>query len=285
MTHHLTSHHHLINNLLHHQPSQQQSPHKQLPPINTNHQSYNHQQQTATQQQSHLNQKPSQQQQFSHNNQSSYANNHPFRMLKEKSLAWNLPVDSLDFASHLDEEDHLRKFRELFSFPQKSGIPNGKENCWNDYNVNGKTQAPIHGLSILNGQLKGDNNKKFPSGQEKDEEEDCLYLCGQSLGLKPKSVDSYVQDVLDSWARTGVNCHFNGHLPAAFADIPPKEPMSRLVGAKSSEVAILNSLSVNLHVLLCTFYQPTEQRNKIIIEEHAFSSDMVSQSMKISKLF
>ena len=108
--------------------------------------------------------------------------------------------------------------------------------------------------------------------------EDCLYLCGQSLGLKPKSIRRYVDDVLDTWGSKGVHSHFNGQLPAALADMPPKQPMARMVGASPSEVALMNGLTVNLHLLLCTFYRPTARRHKIIIEEHAFSSDMVSNS-------
>lgn len=101
-------------------------------------------------------------------------------------------------------------------------------------------------------------------------------MCGQSLGLMPKGVTAYVKDVLNTWAAKGVHCHFSGNLPAAHSDLPPKAPMARIVGAKASEVAIMNGLTVNLHVLLCTFYRPTQHRYKIMIEEHAFSSDMVS---------
>lgn len=105
--------------------------------------------------------------------------------------------------------------------------------------------------------------------------EPCLYMCGQSLGLKPKSADYYAHEVLSSWAKYGVHSHFNGFLAAASADTPPKEPMAKVVGAKESEVAIMGSLTANLHTLFSSFYRPTEQRYKIIIEQHAFSSDMV----------
>ena len=111
--------------------------------------------------------------------------------------------------------------------------------------------------------------------------EDCLYLCGQSLGLKPKAVGRYVDEVLETWGSKGVYSHFTGSLPAAFADIPPKEPMARIVGALPSEVAVMNGLTVNLHLLLSSFYRPTQKRHKIIIEEHAFSSDMVSLSSSL----
>lgn len=106
--------------------------------------------------------------------------------------------------------------------------------------------------------------------------ESCLYMCGQSLGLKPKSADCYAHEVLNSWGKYGVHSHFNGFLAAASADTPPKAPMARIVGARESEIAIMGSLTANLHILFSTFYRPTEKRYKIIIEQHAFSSDMVS---------
>lgn len=62
---------------------------------------------------------------------------------------------------------------------------------------------------------------------------------------------------------------------AAFCDLSPKAIMAELVGAEEHEIAIMNGLSVNLHLLLCTFYRPNGKRNKILIEDQAFSSDMV----------
>lgn len=109
-------------------------------------------------------------------------------------------------------------------------------------------------------------------------------MCGQSLGLQPKSVPTYVADVLQTWATKGVHCHFSGNLPAAHCDLPPKGPMARLVGAKASEVVIMNGLTVNLHLMLCSFYRPTQHRYKIMIEDHAFSSDMVCPVLLLNHL-
>ncbi|RWS02738.1 kynureninase-like isoform X2, partial [Dinothrombium tinctorium] len=113
------------------------------------------------------------------------------------------------------------------------------------------------------------------------EDELCIYLCGQSLGLKPKSADKYVERVLKNWGELGVCAHFSGYLPAALCDLHVKAPMAKLVGAKASEVAVMNGLSVNLHILMSSFYKPTPQRHKIIIEEHAFSSDMFAVKSQI----
>ena len=101
-------------------------------------------------------------------------------------------------------------------------------------------------------------------------------MCGQSLGLKPKALDNNVQKVLDNWSQKGVESHFHGYLPAALSDLPAKKPMAKIVGAKENEIAVMNALTVNLHLLLATFYRPDEKRYKIIIEEHAFPSDTVS---------
>ena len=124
-----------------------------------------------------------------------------------------------------------------------------------------------------------------PAERFKSNNEECIYLCGQSLGLQPKGASAYVNDVLKAWATKGVHSHFSGNLPAAHSDQPPREPMARLVGAHASEVAIMNGLTVNLHLLLCTFYRPTQRRYKIMIEEHAFSSDMVRESFSFFFMF
>ncbi|RWS05720.1 kynureninase-like isoform X2, partial [Dinothrombium tinctorium] len=107
-----------------------------------------------------------------------------------------------------------------------------------------------------------------------DEDESCIYLCGHSIGLKPKSADKYVEQVLNNWGEHGIGAIFSGSLPAINCDLLVKAPMAKLVGAKASEVTVMNGLSVNLHILMSTFYKPTPQRHKIIIEEQAFPSDM-----------
>ena len=92
-----------------------------------------------------------------------------------------------------------------------------------------------------------------------------------------------MQKVLDSWSQRGVHSHFHGYMPAALSDLPAKKPMAKLVGTKENNVAILNGLTVNLHLLLATFFRPTEKRFKILIEEHAFPSDTVSGPVGVRK--
>lgn len=100
-----------------------------------------------------------------------------------------------------------------------------------------------------------------------------IYFTGNSLGLQPKSAKKYVDEVMNDWANFAVEGHF-------FADKPWwdyherfAEPLSKLVGAKPSEITVMNTLTVNLHLLMVSFYRPTAKRFKIICEEKAFPSD------------
>lgn len=102
---------------------------------------------------------------------------------------------------------------------------------------------------------------------------ECIYLCGNSLGLQPRRVRAYVEQELKDWAELGVEGHFHAKTPW----LPYHEfltaSLARLVGAKPLEVVVMNSLTVNLHLLMVSFYRPTPQRCKILIESGAFPSD------------
>ena len=99
-------------------------------------------------------------------------------------------------------------------------------------------------------------------------------MCGNSLGLQPKLAAEYVADEMDKWGRLGVEGHFNGARPWVSIDEPCLPLLADVVGAASTdEVGVMNTLSVNLHLLLTSFYQPTTERYKVIIEEAAFCSD------------
>ena len=100
-----------------------------------------------------------------------------------------------------------------------------------------------------------------------------VYLCGNSLGLMPKAAAARVQTELEAWGRLGVEAHFEGPHPWYSYGAPLCEPLGRLAGAGPDEVVAMNSLTVNLHLMLVTFYRPEGTRRKILLEESAFPSD------------
>lgn len=100
-----------------------------------------------------------------------------------------------------------------------------------------------------------------------------VYLCGNSLGLQPKSVATYVNQELQDWAELGVEGHFHAQRPWMPYHELLAQDMAAVVGAKPHEVVVMNSLTVNLHLMMVSFYRPTPQRYKILIESDAFPSD------------
>ena len=102
---------------------------------------------------------------------------------------------------------------------------------------------------------------------------DAVYLCGHSLGLQPKRVREYVEQELKDWEGLAVEAHFHGRNPWLPYHRLLTANMARIVGALPSEVVMMNSLTVNLHLMMVSFYRPTDQRHKIVIEGDAFPSD------------
>ncbi|MBM4178282.1 MAG: kynureninase [Ignavibacteria bacterium] len=100
-----------------------------------------------------------------------------------------------------------------------------------------------------------------------------LYFCGNSLGLQPKTVEIYVQEELDDWRDYGVEGHFLSRRPWYDYHQWFAEPLAEIVGAKPHEVVPMNTLTVNLHLMLASFYMPTPERHKILIVSKEFPSD------------
>lgn len=152
-----------------------------------------------------------------------------------------------EYAQQQDERDPLRRFRQLFVIPSKADLAS-------------KTL------------------KHHPSAEGQNEES--IYLCGNSLGLQPKLARSYFEQYLDTWATKGVFGHFkhvedSNLAPWLNVDEDLQEDMAKLVGAKASEVAIMQTLTANLHLMMASFFKPTRERWKIILEGKAFPSDHV----------
>jgi kynureninase len=172
--------------------------------------------------------------------------------LKQPLFPHNAETEA--YAISQDEADPLRPFREKFIIPTKSGLKHAS----------------------IQPQLNE------PGRAESDE---CIYFCGNSLGLQPKATASYLQTQLQTWSSLAVTGHFT---QPAGSPLKPWQNMaefaaeqcSRIVGAKPEEVAIANTLTVNLHLLMASFYRPEGKRCKILLEGRAFPSDHVSFSWK-----
>ena len=113
------------------------------------------------------------------------------------------------------------------------------------------------------------NEFNFPQHNGKD----VIYFTGNSLGLQPKSAKRFVDEVMNDWANFAVEGHFYAEKPWWDYHERFANPLSKLVGAKPSEVTVMNTLTVNLHLLMVSFYRPTKTRYKIICEEKAFPSE------------
>lgn len=105
------------------------------------------------------------------------------------------------------------------------------------------------------------------------QDQELVYLCGNSLGLQPKITSEYIKESLTDWANLGVD----GHTEAKHPWLPYHEflaeNMAKIVGAKPSEVVVMNTLTTNLHLMMVSFFQPTKTKFKIVVESDAFPSD------------
>ncbi|MGM8361425.1 kynureninase [Flavobacterium sp. ARAG 55.4] len=122
------------------------------------------------------------------------------------------------------------------------------------------SQDPLH---------KYRNEFYFPEVNNKK----VIYFTGNSLGLQPKRTKAYIDEIMNDWANLAVEGHFYAKKPWWDYQERFAEPLSKIVGAKPSEVTVMNTLTVNLHLLMVSFYRPTKNRFKIICEEKAFPSD------------
>ncbi|KAK7154686.1 hypothetical protein R3I93_009583 [Phoxinus phoxinus] len=160
----------------------------------------------------------------------------PKQMILRVSQELSCTPTARRLAEHLDRLDPLRHLRLEFLMPRTADLPTAD-------------------LSLVDGS------------------EDCIYFAGNSLGLQPKNTKKYLDEELEKWAKTGVHGHTQGSRPWAWAEETLEGSMAKIVGAKPEEVALMNGLTVNLHLLMLSFYKPTPKRHKILLEDKAFPSD------------
>ncbi len=112
--------------------------------------------------------------------------------------------------------------------------------------------------------------------------EEHIYMCGNSLGLQPKRTKEFLKQELEDWANFGVEGHFHAQNPWMPYHEFLTDSYAKIVGAKTTEVVAMNTLTVNLHLMMVSFYRPTEKRHKIIIEKDAFPSDIYAVESQIN---
>lgn len=115
---------------------------------------------------------------------------------------------------------------------------------------------------------------------------DVIYFTGNSLGLQPKRTQAFVDEIMKDWRELAVEGHF--YAEKSWWDYHERlaKPLAKVVGAKPAEISVMNTLTVNLHLLMVSFYRPTKKRYKILCEEKAFPSDqyMFQSQIKFHKL-
>uniref|UniRef100_A0A0N5CGH2 Kynureninase n=1 Tax=Strongyloides papillosus TaxID=174720 RepID=A0A0N5CGH2_STREA len=151
----------------------------------------------------------------------------------------NSKVDNFttqSFATYLDSLEELKCLRDEFYYPKMGKLPHVDHSLVND-------------------------------------DEDSIYMCGNSLGLQPKPTKGIMDRQFKKWAEYGVFGHVDGELPWAFGDELLLDDIASIVGGSPNEIAMMNGLTVNIHCLLTAFYKPTPTRYKILLEAKAFPSD------------
>lgn len=118
----------------------------------------------------------------------------------------------------------------------------------------------------------------FPKGPDG---KSVVYLAGNSLGLQPRNAGQYILDELEDWARLGVDGHHDGRHPWIHYHELVTQQTARMVGAKPLEVVVMNTLTVNLHLMMVSFYRPTKERFKILVEGGAFPSDQYAVASQV----
>jgi kynureninase len=110
---------------------------------------------------------------------------------------------------------------------------------------------------------------------------DSIYLCGNSLGLQPRSVEKHVMIELEDWRKYGVEGHLHSRNPWLYYHHLFTKPLCDLVGAKKNEVVCMNNLTVNLNLMMVSFYRPAGKKTKIVLEGSAFPSDYYAVEQQV----
>ena len=117
----------------------------------------------------------------------------------------------------------------------------------------------------------------FPQHNQKD----AIYFCGNSLGLQPKNVSAAIQQELKDWQQLVVGGYLHAKNPWLYYQHNFSKPLSKIIGCAAHEVTVMNTLTVNLHLMLLSFYHPTKHKYKIMMEAGAFPSDQYAVETQV----
>ena len=181
------------------------------------------------------------------------------RLRRGKAVKWPSEATTFDFAQSLDQDKHLVNLRDDFVVPTKQSLT-----------------------------LRNLKNGQMSNGTDIGPDQDAVYFCGNSLGLQPKAVSEYISSYLRTWGSIAVGGHFaqmHDSPLVPFQDMCADcaEKSTDLFGASKEEIVVMNTLTVNLHLMMAAFYRPTEKKNKIMLEWRPFPSDYVSEFRSFSQ--
>ncbi|KAH8662509.1 pyridoxal phosphate-dependent transferase [Xylariales sp. PMI_506] len=191
------------------------------------------------------------------------------RLRAGKAPGFPTDANTAEFAAKLDSQDTISHLRDQFILPTKKSLRKKA------------LDGTIPGVPATNGHTNGTNGHANGTNGEHaaaDDDATGIYFCGNSLGCQPKAVRKYIEAQLETWASIGVGGHFTNleNSPLAnwqdMAEACAKQSAG-IVGASPSEIVIMNTLSINLHLMMASFYKPTEKKHKIILEWRPFPSD------------
>lgn len=192
--------------------------------------------------------------------------------LTKFAASFSCSLEDKSFAKNMDSIDPFKQYRDKFYFPKAKHSDSHHENAATHFDHHQSNPTPpITSTSSQN------NNNNNNNTNNNNSQESSLYLCGNSLGLQPKSLEKLMMEELQVWRDYGVEGHFDHpyNRPWLKIDENVLEQSCRLVGAETNEVAVMNSLSLNIHLLFVPFYRPNPKRFKILIEWDSFPSDLV----------
>ncbi|HVS96344.1 MAG TPA: kynureninase [Puia sp.] len=185
---------------------------------------------------------------------------------------------ALAAAERKDREDELKGFRSRFYFPADPGGANAGPNA----SAVADTSPERHSPADTNPEFRSpaDTNPDTPV-DPRHRLRHAIYFCGNSLGLQPRDTETFFHQELADWRELAIGGYWQARNPWMTYPQQLARPLARLAGCLEDEVTVMNALTVNLHLLLLTFYRPTPHRHKILIEAGAFPSDQYAVETQV----